>query len=154
MGDSGPHQEAQVRAGAGVRCVGAHEGQRQSQALAAHPTHPRDQAHRDGRQCFAGLRVIVRRRAGLQPRPPEGRHVHGHGVIAAVRAWLPLPFSPHLRLPPRQQRTDRPVALPQRRPRPPHRSLRQTTRAQARDHRPPRLQQPATHQHPQQMQQT
>ncbi len=100
---SGTHQEAGVRAGARVRSVRTHESQRQGQTLALHPAHPRDQTDGDGGQRLARLSVVVCRWTVLQPGPPEGGHVHSHGVVAPLCLWLPLPFGQHLPLPPRQQ---------------------------------------------------
>ena len=62
--------------------------------------------------------VVVCRWTVLQPGSPEGGHIHGHGVIASVCLRLPLPCRLHLRLPPRQQPTDRPLALPRAPPTP------------------------------------
>jgi len=139
LGHRRTHQEAFVCAGARVRWIGAHPRQRQGQALAPDAAHASDEPHQDRRQRAARLRVIMARRTGLQLGPPEPRHIDADRVIAAVGMRLPASLRLHQCPPPRQQVLAGPVPLPQGRPRPPHRSVRQPTRTQTGDHCSPRF---------------
>ena len=84
------HPQAHLRRGARVIVGRVHDRHRLSEALRADCSDAGDETYGDGRQRLTCAGVIVRRRAADHARTPEGRDVHGHGVVAAVRPRLPV----------------------------------------------------------------